>query len=66
MSVTIKQVIIGTVVGTTVVGLAVLRIRKEMLGLERPTQVASIKKAPTLKKHAGSHEAELSSRKLIG
>ena len=66
MSVTIKQVIIGTVVGTTVVGLAVLRIRKEKLALESPTQVASIKKAPAFKKHAGSHEAELSSRKLIG
>ena len=66
MGVTIKQVLIGTVVGTTIVGLAVLRLRNEKLAQEHLTQVASIKKAPALKKHAGSHETELSSRKLIG
>jgi hypothetical protein len=65
MGVTIKQVLIGTVVGTTVVGLAVLRIRKEMLAREHPTQVASIK-VPVHKKHGGSRETEISSRKLIG
>jgi hypothetical protein len=64
--VTIKQVIIGTVVSTTVVGLTVLRLRQEKLAQERPTLVASVKKVPTHKKHTGPHEVELSSRKLVG
>ncbi len=66
MGVTIKQVLIGTVVGTTIVGVSVLRIRKEKLAHEHPTQIASIKVPPVHKKHGGTRETELSSRKLIG
>ena len=63
MSVTIKQVIIGTVLGTTVVGLAVLRIRKERMANQPPTQVASLRKLPVHKKHVGEAEP---TRKLLG
>jgi hypothetical protein len=66
MGVTIKQVLIGTVVSTTVVGLSVMRLRKEKLAQDHPTLVASVKKVPAPKKHAGPHESELSSRKLVG
>jgi hypothetical protein len=70
MGMTIKQVLIGAVVGSTVVGLAVLRIRQGKFAHQRPTQLASIRMTthqPAHKnKHAKSHEVQLSSRKLIG
>lgn len=66
MSMTIKQLLIGTIVGTTVVGLAVHRIRKDRGVREHPTQVASIKAMPVHRKHARTSDVEVSSRKLIG
>ena len=63
---TIKQVMIGTLLGTTIVGLAVHRIRKERSSRASPTQVASIKSPPAHKKHMRMSDIEVSSRKLLG
>jgi hypothetical protein len=67
MNVTIKQVIVGTVIGTTIVGIMVQRLRTENENNSQARLVASSKLAPHgLKKHAHTPEVEQSSRKLDG
>jgi len=66
MAMTIKQVIVGTAIGTIIVGVAAVRLRKEKIARERPTEVASLKTPAVHKKHLRTSDMEVSSRKLVG
>jgi hypothetical protein len=81
MIVTIKQVIIGAVIGSSVVGIMVQRMRSEKNLHAQDRQIASskinlpgsnthaleaISKPKGHKKHGHTMESEPSSRKLVG
>ena len=65
-NVTIKQLLIGTVLGSSIVGLMVHRMHQSKQIIQHKDhshKIASLKK----RRHAESHsEAELSTRKLYG
>ncbi len=66
MNMTIKQVLIGAVLGSSVLVLMVHRMRKEKAGSTAPQVVASLGKAHHPKKHTGAVNTELSSGRLFG
>jgi hypothetical protein len=65
--VTIKQVIVGSILGSAIVGYTVHSLCKEKRSpLMQTAKITAIRKEQALKKHSKASEAEISSRKLIG